>query len=207
MACFLLNVLVKLGAWILILLFSLQYTQYDAAELSSSLSAAAAASTGATEVKVDKADSSIKDDKADKAQKPIVEEAEISGKPAAQPPRVVAQEERIEYRDQDGNILDPEQVKELEGKVEFKTRYETRTRVIDENGNEVQVDVEEGEGVAPPHPDVQNVDQETKQKESAGDSKVVPDAAESIKGEREAEVKKPKPASEGGPEASAHEEL
>jgi len=179
------------------LLFSLQYTQYEISD--SSASSAAAASTSATEVKLDS-------NKDDKAQKPIVEEAEISGKPAAQKPRVVAQEERVEYRDQDGNILNPEQVKELEGKVEFKTRYETRTRVIDENGNEVQVDVEEGEGVAPPHPDVQNVDQETKQKEAA-DSKVVPDAAESIKGEREAEVKKPKPASEGAPEASAHEEL
>lgn len=176
--------------------FYQNYTQYSISE--SSTAAAAASTAAAKEVKID--------NNQDKAQKPIVAEADVSGKPAAQEPRVVAQEERVEYRDQNGNILDPEQVKELEGKVEFKTRYETRTRVIDENGNEVQADADDGEAVAPPHPDVQNVDQETKQKEPAGDSKVVPDAAESVKGEREAEVKKPKPASEGGPEASAQKE-
>ncbi len=43
----------------------------------------------------------------------------------------------MEYRDQDGNLLNEEQVKALEGKVEFKTRYETRTRVVDAYGNEI----------------------------------------------------------------------
>lgn len=46
-------------------------------------------------------------------------------------------EEKIEYRDEAGNILNEEQVKELEGKVSFSTRYETRTRLVDANGNEV----------------------------------------------------------------------
>lgn len=46
-------------------------------------------------------------------------------------------EERVEYRDEDGNLLDEEQVRALEGQVSFSTRYETRTRVIDEYGNEV----------------------------------------------------------------------
>ncbi|KAI5806923.1 Dolichyl-phosphate-mannose-protein mannosyltransferase-domain-containing protein [Geopyxis carbonaria] len=50
---------------------------------------------------------------------------------------VVQEEEHVEYRDQDGNILDPEQVAELQGKVEFETKYETRYRVVDEEGNEV----------------------------------------------------------------------
>lgn len=50
---------------------------------------------------------------------------------------VVHSEERIEYRDQDGNLLDEEQVKALEGKVEFHTRYETRTRLLDTDGNEL----------------------------------------------------------------------
>jgi dolichyl-phosphate-mannose-protein mannosyltransferase len=71
---------------------------------------------------------------------------------------IVSKEEKVEYRDQDGNLLDPEQVKALEGKVSFKTRYETRTRLVDAAGNEIKA---ENAGVAPPHPDVDNVDQET----------------------------------------------
>jgi dolichyl-phosphate-mannose-protein mannosyltransferase len=78
-------------------------------------------------------------------------------------------EERVEYRDQDGNLLDEEQVKALEGKVEFKTRYETRTRVVDAQGNEVllppgeqlpqaqEQEQAEAAGVAPPHPDVEGM--------------------------------------------------
>lgn len=46
---------------------------------------------------------------------------------------------RVEYRDQDGNILDESLVAALqkEGKVSFETRYERRTRL--ENGHEVDV--------------------------------------------------------------------
>jgi dolichyl-phosphate-mannose-protein mannosyltransferase len=78
-------------------------------------------------------------------------------------------EERVEYRDQDGNLLDEEQVKALEGKVEFKTRYETRTRVVDAQGNEVllppgeqvpqaqEPEQAEAAGVAPPHPDAEGM--------------------------------------------------
>ncbi|KAK3628339.1 Dolichyl-phosphate-mannose--protein mannosyltransferase 1 [Elasticomyces elasticus] len=54
-------------------------------------------------------------------------------------------EEKIEYRDENGNLLDEEQVKALEGKVSFSTRYETRTRLVDAQGNEVGY---EGEGEA-----------------------------------------------------------
>lgn len=82
---------------------------------------------------------------------PLAEELrEAHQIPAAGMPErqnVIAQEERIEYRDQDGNILNEEQVKALEGKVEFHTRYETRTRLLDEAGNEVPV---ESSGVAGP---------------------------------------------------------
>lgn len=53
-------------------------------------------------------------------------------------------EEKIEYRDEEGNLLDEDQVRALEGKVSFQTRYETRTRLVDEAGNEVYDD----EGVA-----------------------------------------------------------
>jgi len=73
---------------------------------------------------------------------------------------IVSREEKIEYRDQDGNLLDPEQVKSLQGKVSFKTRYETRTRLVDSQGNEIHPPVDDA-GVAPPHPDVDNVDRET----------------------------------------------
>jgi dolichyl-phosphate-mannose-protein mannosyltransferase len=72
---------------------------------------------------------------------------------------ILSREEKVEYRDQDGNLLDAEQVKALEGKVSFKTRYETRTRMVDAHGNEIQVPLEAG--VASPHPDVYNVDHET----------------------------------------------
>jgi len=100
-------------------------------------------------------------------QQPIVEEQvpPMSDAPAyhSAAPRpfahsVISREEKVEYRDQDGNLLDPEQVKALEGKVTFKTRYETRTRMVDSAGNEVD---QEDINVAPPHPDVDNVDPET----------------------------------------------
>ncbi|KFZ06161.1 hypothetical protein V501_07659 [Pseudogymnoascus sp. VKM F-4519 (FW-2642)] len=103
----------------------------------------------------------------EQAQKPIVEQEQpvmsvapvyseapiLSGSQS-----VVSREERVEYRDQDGNLLDAEQVKALSGKVSFQTRYETRTRIVDASG----VVIEQGEAsVAPPHPDVDNVDPET----------------------------------------------
>lgn len=57
-------------------------------------------------------------------------------------------EEKIEYRDENGVLLDEDQVKELEGKVSFSTRYETRTRLVDPQGNEIDdyEGVVEGEG-------------------------------------------------------------
>ncbi|GKT66618.1 dolichyl-phosphate-mannose-protein mannosyltransferase [Colletotrichum tofieldiae] len=138
------------------------------------------------------------------------EEAATSGAPGQ---KVLSREEKIEYRDQDGNLLDEEQVKALEGKVEFKTKYETRTRVVDASGNEVQMPEggwpqelgqDQGGNVAPPHPDVQGVDPETKAK---ADDSAVPKVAESVQGQKEAEQKKAKPASDGGKEATAQEEL
>ncbi|KAK4555376.1 Dolichyl-phosphate-mannose--protein mannosyltransferase 1 [Recurvomyces mirabilis] len=55
-------------------------------------------------------------------------------------------EEKVEYRDDQGNLLDEEQVKALEGKVSFSTRYETRTRMVDAQGNEIYNEVVGGEG-------------------------------------------------------------
>jgi len=79
---------------------------------------------------------------------------------------IVSREEKIEYRDENGNLLDEEQVKALEGKVSFKTRYETRTRIIDSDGNEIYEgesapDGRIMEGMPPPHPDVEGRNPET----------------------------------------------
>ena len=75
--------------------------------------------------------------------------------------QVLGREQKVEYRDQDGNMLDEEQVKSLEGKVEFHTRYETRTRTLDIDGNPIPEAGGSPEGVAPPHPDVEGNNPET----------------------------------------------
>lgn len=139
----------------------------------------------------------------EEAQKPIHDQDEffknagVSEAPIPPGQRLVKREERIEYRDQDGNILDPEQVKDLEGKVEFKTRYETRTRMINDAGEEIEeivdADVLAKAGVAPPHPDVEGVDSQTAKGKS---DESIPPAKESVEGDHEAKAKKPKPASE-----------
>ncbi|PGH10592.1 hypothetical protein AJ79_05415 [Helicocarpus griseus UAMH5409] len=104
-------------------------------------------------------------------------------------------EESVEYRDQDGNILNEEQVAELqrEGKVSFHTKYETRTRVIDAQGREL------GEQeLAPRHPDAEGQNPETAGKGGAGE--VPADKPASVAGQGksvEREERKPKPASEG----------
>lgn len=59
--------------------------------------------------------------------------------------------------------------------MSFQTKYETRTRLVDESGNEVSIIVDGesppsaqpmadgriSEGVAPPHPDVEGADPQT----------------------------------------------
>ncbi|KAF7558518.1 hypothetical protein G7046_g5641 [Stylonectria norvegica] len=133
-------------------------------------------------------------------------EPDISGAPPPAEPRIIAKEEKVEYRDQDGNLLNPEQVKSLEGKVEFKTKYETRTRVVDDQGNELEEPVggwpEDIAGVAPPHPDVEGLNSEAVK----GEDSAPQDAAASQDGEKEAEEAKPKPASDAQ-DATVHEEL
>ena len=65
---------------------------------------------------------------------------------------IIAREEKVEYRDQDGNLLNEAQVKGMEGKASFSTKYETRTQVLNADG---QVVFKGEEGVAPPHPDAE----------------------------------------------------
>jgi len=86
--------------------------------------------------------------------------------PAGQIHREISREEKVEYRDQDGNLLNDEQVAALKGKVSFSTKYETRTRLVDANGQEVAPSGEAA--VAPPHPDVHGAEPET----VGGDSEV-----------------------------------
>ena len=72
--------------------------------------------------------------------------------------KIIGREEQVEYRDQDGNLLNDEQVAALEkdGKVTFKTKYETKTRLVDEAGNEIQ------QQYAPEHPDAEGQNPDTK---------------------------------------------
>lgn len=122
---------------------------------------------------------------------------------------IVAKEEKIEFRDQDGNLLSDEQVAELQGKVDFETKYETKTRVVDDLGAEIPAPDGGwegklgGAGVAPPHPDVDGVDEKTVAGKDAGAAK---EFAASRDGEKEAEGSKAKPASEGK-EATRKDEL
>jgi dolichyl-phosphate-mannose-protein mannosyltransferase len=48
--------------------------------------------------------------------------APIGGQPQGQPGKVINREEKIEYRDEKGNLLNDEQVAELKGKVSFQVR-------------------------------------------------------------------------------------
>jgi dolichyl-phosphate-mannose-protein mannosyltransferase len=120
---------------------------------------------------------------------------------------VLSKEERIEYRDENGRILDEEEVAELAGKVSFKTRYETRTRIVDAQGNEIYeglVDGQGGEdqaGVAPPHPDVEGQNPETQQDSEPAAASAVPPTVEVEEDQEkeksiEQETQEAKPASE-----------
>ena len=107
--------------------------------------------------------------------------------------KVIGREERVEYRDQDGNLLNDEQVAALmkEGSATFETKYETRTRLVDAAGNEIQGE----EAIAPEHPDAEGASPETKKgPEGEGAQPLqaqVPSGSESKKRDSQA-----KPASE-----------
>ena len=154
----------------------------------------------------------------DVVQTPINEAPAAQGKPSGadvaasfvtpQPeqPQIIGHEQMIEYRDEAGNLLDPEQVASMqkEGKVSFSTRYETRTRVY--NGEDR---VGEKENLhAPPHPDVDGQNPETgarsggssddQQKSHARDKPASAAGEEgSVLNERQKNSGQPKPASEG----------
>jgi dolichyl-phosphate-mannose-protein mannosyltransferase len=124
-------------------------------------------------------------------------------------------EEKIEYRDEDGNLLNDEQVAALEGKVSFQTRYETRTRLVDEAGNEVW---DGAEGEQPPDSlkeafagtSADGVDQETVGEAGEAEASTKPGeapAADDVRKERErvGEVTAAEPESEVGKETGKDE--
>ncbi|KAF2452440.1 glycosyltransferase family 39 protein [Lineolata rhizophorae] len=130
---------------------------------------------------------------------------------AAAASQLLSRDERVEFRDEAGNVLDEAAVAALQGKVSFRTRYETRTRLLDGEGNVVREEVREAgeageaggaaqgerdgrvrEGEAPPHPDVMGGEPETVGREPGG----APGEEKRTVGEAEGE-KGPRPGSEG----------
>ena len=128
----------------------------------------------------------------------------------------IKKEERVEYRDQDGNLLDGDQIAALEGKVSFQTKYETRTRVVDAEGKEIDEGPaggdQGGQGAhAPPHPDVERLPSTGKdqQEEGGRDNPATASPEDEIGKEKSVEKEdkgKPRPASEGL-EATRKDEL
>ena len=108
---------------------------------------------------------------------------------------MINREEKVEYRDQNGNLLNEEQIQKLkeDGNVKFQTKYETRTRMVDANGSEIPMP----SGWAPQHPDVQGQNPDTKGVPE-GDGKSVPAEAPVSSGRSvdDQEQKQPKPASD-----------
>jgi dolichyl-phosphate-mannose-protein mannosyltransferase len=151
-------------------------------------------------------------------QQPIKQDNKAEGAAAVSPPPegapaipsdlpVVSKEERVEYRDEHGRILNEDEVAALADKVSFKTRYETRTRVVDAQGNEIYeglVDAHEAaeeHGVAPPHPDVEGRNPETQEAGEVAEASDVPPTVEAVEDQKkeqsiEREANEAKPASE-----------
>lgn len=123
-------------------------------------------------------------------------------------------EEKVEYRDEEGNLLDEEQVKALEGKVSFSTRYETRTRLVDPDGNEIEEGPVVGdEGGSAAGTKAEGVEQETPEAKGEGEANQTPPSApvgEDGRNERVAEERslngQARPESEVGKE-TGHGEL
>ena len=71
-------------------------------------------------------------------------------------------QQSFEYRDQEGNTLKPEDVEQLKQEgVEFETRHEVKTRMVDEAGNDVVAEPP----VHPQHPDAEGLNPNTKRVE------------------------------------------
>ena len=83
--------------------------------------------------------------------------------------------------------------------MSLQTKYETQTRLVDTQGREYN-NGEQQQQHAPPHPDIEGQNPETRGKAEEGNAKRNEPASaegpgESVRGEKEAES--PRPASEG----------
>ncbi|KAI7590577.1 hypothetical protein KC343_g18359, partial [Hortaea werneckii] len=112
-------------------------------------------------------------------------------------------EEKVEFRDENGNLLDDAQVRELEGKVSFSTRYETRTRLVDQLGNEVHNAVVEGADDSQAGTRAEGVDPETP---PAGDEKEAASPRPPQQAEVAGDLAKERSVEESREEASPGEE-
>lgn len=128
-----------------------------------------------------------------KAQEPEVPQEQDQA--AVTEPKLSGSVARVEYRDQNGNVLDDSLVSSLraEGKVKFETRYESKRL---ENAQEIPI--VDGQ-LAPPHPDVQGQNPETGSKL---EDSIAPESPASVADGNESSVEQPiepiaSPASEG----------
>lgn len=114
--------------------------------------------------------------------------------PPVNSPRVLGKDERVEYRDQDGNLLNDEQVASLmaEGKASFSTKYETETKLVDEFGNIIP----EPKSVAPDHPDVEGQNPDTKGSSDASRKPAQADIPSEAADNKEVRSPEAQPASE-----------
>ena len=125
---------------------------------------------------------------------PQEEDPAASVTPEAQP-SLKGKKARVEYRDENGNVLPESLVSSLRQneKVKFETRFEYRSRLA--NGHEV--DVVDGK-VAPPHPDVEGQNPQTVQDD---ERRPVEDVQAPVPGDgkssEESNSPEAKPASEG----------
>jgi dolichyl-phosphate-mannose-protein mannosyltransferase len=124
---------------------------------------------------------------------------------------VVSKEERVEYRDENGRILNEDEVAALADKVSFKTRYETRTRIVDAQGNEIYeglVDAREAadeHGVAPPHPDAEGRNPETAEAPAAAsEASELPPTVEAVEDQQKEQSIEQDDAGEAKPASDAH---
>lgn len=130
------------------------------------------------------------------APEPAGEAAQESDPAAVTAPKIQGSMARVEYRDQNGKVLDENLVASLraEGKVKFETRYEPGQPL--QNAHDVPI--VDGQ-LAPPHPDVQGQNPETG---SAPEDSVPPESPASVADGNERSVEQSssmeaKPASEG----------
>lgn len=114
-------------------------------------------------------------------------------------------EEQVEYRDENGKLLDEDEVKALEGKVSFSTRYETRTRLIDANGNPISEGVHE-ESSAPALPEAEELKTPEAPKVEADKKPAANDAKDDLAKEKKLNAQKDKTASPSKSIAPASEQ-